>query len=108
MTRAGSPGSNCCSEKISTDTKNSVGINWTIRRARKFSIARVLLRLPIHSLQLQPDHAHQAVGHLPVALELCRMRDQQPAVIEVDDREVVERNFGQLLVNRLALHGIVD
>src|SRR5439155_17738729 len=108
ITSAGSPGSSCCSEKISTDTKNSVGMSWTIRRARKVSMARLVLRRPTRSLQLQPDHAHQAVGHLLVAFELGGVGDQQPAMIEIDDRQVVERGLGQLLVDRLALRGIVD
>src|SRR5690242_6720746 len=103
MTRAGSPGRSCCSEKISTDTKNSVGISWTMRRARKFSIARLVLRRETRSLQLQPDHAHQAIRHLLVAFELGGVRDQEPAVIEIDDGQVVERDLGQLLVDRLAL-----
>src|SRR5947209_17057135 len=84
ITSAGSPGSSCCSEKISTDTKNSVGMSWTIRRARKVSMARLVLRRPTRSLQLQPDHAHQAVGHLLVAFELGGVGDQQPAMIEID------------------------
>ncbi len=41
MTRAGSPGSSCCSEKMITDTKNSVGTSCRSRRPRKAScIAR--------------------------------------------------------------------
>src|SRR5262249_39398449 len=107
MTSAGSPGNSCCSEKISTDTKNSVGISWKMRRTRKFSMTRVV-RPTIRSLQLQTDYAHQPVGHLLVAFELVGMRNQQPAVIKIDDRQIVEQNLGQLLVNRLALSGIVD
>src|SRR6476661_8700148 len=38
ITSAGSPGSNCCSENIRIDTKNSVGISCRIRLLRKFSI----------------------------------------------------------------------
>src|SRR3954453_17219512 len=111
ITNAGSPGSNCCSEKIRIDTKNSVGISCTRRRARKVSIAEALPRtqlrrvgkgalfapcpplfcaangghatgrvrvrslcppygVPVRSLQLQPDHAHQAVRHLLITFEL--------------------------------------
>src|SRR5258705_2778796 len=84
MTSAGSPGSNCCSEKIRIETKNSVGINWTTRRARKFSMARS--RVQQYSLELQPDHAHQPVRHLLVTFKLRRMRDQDTAVIEVEHR----------------------
>src|SRR5881392_3039310 len=38
ITSAGSPGSNCCSEKIRIDTKNRVGISWIRRRARNLSM----------------------------------------------------------------------
>src|SRR4051794_17055479 len=103
ITSAGSPGSNCCSEKISIDTKNSVGTICAMRRARKFSMAWMASRAPPRSLELQPDHAHEAVGHLPVALELLRVRDQQRAVVDVDDRQIVEQDSCQLLVDRLAL-----
>src|SRR5947199_9774123 len=117
ITSAGSPGSNCCSEKIRIDTKNSVGISCTRRRARKVSMAEALPRrvgkgalfapcpprfcaadgghatgrigvrslcppygVGVRSLQLQPDHAYQAVRHLLVALELGRVRDQELAM----------------------------
>src|SRR6185295_3230385 len=88
MTSAGSPGSNCCSEKISTDTKNSVGINWTTRRARKFSMALSVSPARPWSFQLQPDHAHQPVRHLLVAVELGGVCDQDAAVIDVKERLV--------------------
>src|ERR1700731_2097119 len=87
ITSAGSPGSNCCNEKIRIDTKNSVGINWVRRLARKLSM---------RSLQLQPDHAHQPVRNLFVALELGGVRNQYLAVIEIDDRLLIEHDFGQL------------
>src|SRR5215475_2853459 len=44
ITRAGSPGKSCCSEKIRMDTKNSVGTSWAIRRARKFSMTALVSR----------------------------------------------------------------
>jgi hypothetical protein len=44
ITSAGSPGSNCCSEKISIDTKNSVGISCRRRLARKFSMGHAFSR----------------------------------------------------------------
>src|SRR4051794_4896439 len=142
ITSAGSPGNSCCSEKISTDTKNSVGINCIRRRARKLSMGHVPLtplsfpgrsaarrssrrgalqsrgryergvwygpgsaqrheecrsasgtRESCPSLQLQPDHAHQAIGHLLVAFEPGRMRDQKLAMIEIDERLVVEHDL---------------
>src|SRR5690242_20642784 len=119
ITIAGSPGRSCCSEKIRIDTNSNVGTSWAMRRARKFSIAALLF--PRHcsaralqclqetilcrspSLQLQPGHAHQAVGHLLVALELVALRDQDTAVIEIENRFFVELEFGQLLVGLLAL-----
>src|SRR5437660_5374859 len=103
MTSAGSPGSNCWSEKISTDTKNSVGTICAMRRARKFSMARLASRAQPRSLELQPDHAHEPVRHLPVTLQLGRVGDEQRAVIDVDDRQVGEQDLGQLFVDRLAL-----
>ena len=39
MISAGSPGSNCCSEKMSTDTKNRVGISCSRRLPRRFNMA---------------------------------------------------------------------
>src|SRR5436190_17809069 len=108
MTSAGSPGNSCCSEKISTDTKNSVGISWTMRRARKFSMARSVPGSRFRSLQLQPDHTHQAVGHLLVAFELGGMRDQDAAMIEVEQGIVLQHALGQLLVDRFALRLVGD
>src|SRR5712672_55453 len=93
ITSAGSPGSNCCNEKIRIDTKNSVGDT------------RGYLRF---SLQLQPDHAHQSVRHLLVALEPGGMRDQDPAVIDVQQRLLVERELRQFFVDRLALRLVGD
>src|SRR5262249_4306425 len=98
-------------------------MSWTMRRARKLSMPRTRrnadskldrgwtvaapfppprgargrsergARRKSRSLQLQPDHAHQPVRHRPVALEPGRMRDQISAVIEVDDRFVLEDRF---------------
>src|ERR1700720_4904940 len=109
ITSAGSPGSRCCSVKIMIDTKNSVGISCTMRRARKFSMGFLAplagTGIPC-SFEFQPDHAHQPIRHLPVAFELLDMRDQPLAVVEIDDRLVVEHDPGQLLIDRLALRGI--
>src|SRR3569833_1742093 len=57
----------------------------------------------IYSLQLQPGHAHQPVGYRLVALQLLGIREQEFAVVEIDDRIVLEHDPGQLLVKRLAL-----
>src|SRR5437764_7983811 len=106
ITSAGSPGSNCCSEKIRIETKNSVGINWTTRRARKFSMARSWVQQ--RSLQLQPDHAHQPVRHLLVALAFGGVRDQDFAVIDIEQRLFIEHDLGQFFIDRLALGLIGD
>src|SRR5471032_2271423 len=76
MISAGSPGSSCCRPKISIDTRISVGMICSSRRVRKTSIL----------LELQSDHAHQPVGHLPVAVELVAVRHQYLRMIEVEDR----------------------
>src|SRR3954464_2694395 len=103
MTSAGSPGSNCCSEKISTDTKNSVGMSWRMRRARKFSMVSSVSRAQPRSLQFQPDHAHQPVGHLLVAFKLGGVGDQDAAVIDVEQSLFVQLGLRQFLIDRLAL-----
>src|ERR1700730_4010415 len=108
MTSAGSPGSNCCSEKIMIDTKNSVGISCRMRLPRKFRLGWFGSRVRSPSLQLQPDHTHQPVRHLLVAFELGGMRDQKFAVIEIDQRHVVEHGLGELFVDRLALRRVGD
>src|SRR5437899_8562771 len=104
MASAGSPGSNCCSEKIRIETKNSVGISWTTRRARKFSMERS--RVQQRSLQLQPDHTHQSVRHLLVALEFGGMRDQDAAVIDVEQRLFLQHELRQFFIDCLALRRI--
>src|SRR6516164_5681949 len=142
MTSAGLPGNRCCSEKISTDTKNRVGISCRMRLPRKFnmerpvsraqrsvqrcdaepgsifgwvpdqqSAARALLRIRdtrgsarIRSLQFQPNDTHQSIRHRPVALKPGRVRDQELAVIEIDDGFVLEHEAGHFLIDRLA-HG---
>ena len=67
MTSAGSPGSNCCRRKISTDTKNSVGIELGSRRERKPTMARG--RVGSEPLQLLRRelirHPDQPVWHHP-------------------------------------------
>ena len=60
------------------------------------------------SLQLQPDHAHQSVGHLLVAFELRRVRDQDAAVIEVEQGLVLQHMLGELFIDRLALGLVGD
>src|SRR4051794_35444353 len=104
ITMAGSPGNRCCSEKIRIDAKNSVGISCRMRLARKFSMTRAQPR----SLQRQPDDPHQPVRHLLVAFEFVGMRDQDPAVEDIEDRLFVEREFCQFFIDRFALRLVGD
>src|SRR5882762_5810275 len=67
----------------------TVGMLQRVRDTREYS------RL---SLQFQSDHSHKPVGHLPVALELGGMRDQELGMIKIDQRLVVEYDLGQFLV----------
>src|SRR3954451_3586464 len=102
ITSAGSPGKRCCSEKIRTDTKNSVGISCSRRLVRKVSIAGYFGLLS-SSLQPQPDDAHQPVRDRLVAFEPGGVGDQVPAVIDIDDRLVLDDRFRHLLVGLFAL-----
>src|SRR5215471_20544009 len=92
MTSAGSPGSSCCSEKIITDRKNNVGTSCSSRLPRKVSMGRSATggprKNPGSLPQLQPDHAHEAVRHLSVALEPDGMADQHAPMVEVENRRV--------------------
>ena len=58
---------------------------------------------PDRSLQLQSDHAQQAVRHRLEAFEPGGLREQELAVIEVEDRLIRLLLAHQGLVNRLAL-----
>ena len=60
------------------------------------------------SFQLQSDHADQPVGHLLVAFHSGGVRDQDPAVIDVEERFFVERGLCQLFIDRLALRLVRD
>src|SRR6185437_9670075 len=101
---AGSPGSNCCSPKIRIDTKNSVGTICATRRTRNVSIGvRVAAatggqpprpRDRVALLELQVLHAHEAVRNRAQSGELARVRPQPMAVIEIDDRPVLEHDRG--------------
>src|ERR1700730_12483337 len=108
MMVAGAAGSSGCSEKMITDTKNSVGISCRTRLPRKVSI----FALPCSgrrsdqracSLQADPDHPHDAVGNLLVAGQAVGVRDQDAPVIEIDDVVFLEHLARDLLVERLAL-----
>src|SRR6185437_5660372 len=127
MASAGSPGSSCCSPKMITDTKNSVGMSCSRRLPRKPSIwirvsgvgSRVSLgRLVVNKyhlatpdprrptaalLQLGARQPDQAVGHLLVSIELGGVGDDHQPVVEVDDRALRQHLLGHLLIDGLAL-----
>src|SRR5262249_7775805 len=103
MISAGSPGSNCCSEKMSTDTKNKVGISCSRRLPRRFNMADAVSPTgQPYSLERKPHHADKAVRHLRVAVKFCRVRDENTTVIEVDLGNIRENGLRQFFVNRLA------
>src|SRR5262245_49733711 len=102
MTSAGSPGRSCCSEKMSTDTKNNVGMSCNSRLPRNVSMAFAAWNL----FQLQSDHAHETVSHLPITLKLRRVSDQHARVIEVENRRIFLNNLGHLFIDRLALRHV--
>ena len=87
---AGSPGRSCCSPKIRTETKNSVGTIVARRCSRN---------LPI-SVHFQALHPHHAVGNGAQAGELCRVRPEPVAVVEIDDRPVLLHGLSDLVVGR--------
>ena len=85
------------------------------RPAHVKTLRRQKLRMPLthrraqpSSLELQPDHAHEPVRHLLVAFELGGVRDQELAVIKIDQRFVIEHDPGEFLVDRLAPRRIGD
>src|SRR5208282_1253786 len=90
-TRAGSPGSSCCSPKMMIETKTTVGTAITRRRMRKASMAagrswpdpagRVLL-------ELEARHAHEPVRKGREARELLAEAVDPAAVVKIDDRQV--------------------
>src|SRR3990170_1179834 len=88
---AGSPGRSCCSPKIRTETKNSVGTIVARRRSRYFVISSV------HLQSLQPHHA---VGHRAQAAELVGVRPEPVPVVEIDDRPVLGDLLRDLVVGR--------
>src|SRR5262245_60543218 len=104
MTSAGSPGRSCCSEKMSTDTKNNVGMSCNSRLPRNVSMA--FARLVRSLFQLQSDHAHETVSHLPITLKPRRVSDQHARVIEVENRRISQDDLGQFFINRLALRRV--
>src|SRR6185312_15499230 len=110
-TIAGSPGRSCCSPKISTDATNSVGTICAMRRTRYVSIGvrapaagRPARRQPRRALlESQVLHAHEAVGDRAQAGQLARIRPQPVAMVEVDDRPVLEHDRRELAEELLAL-----
>src|SRR5262245_17512592 len=96
---AASPGRSFCSEKISTETKNSVGTSTATRRAT-YS-ASCISGEP--SIQLQPPQADDAVRVGREAGDLRVVAGENPAVPEVDARHVAQEKLGGRVVELLAL-----
>src|SRR5688572_32765259 len=108
-TIAGSPGSSCCSPKTSIDTNSSVGTISARRRPRKLSILSRRPRLRGDggtSLEAQSLHAHHSVRHRAKAAQLVRVGPQPVAVVEIDDRAILQRIRGHLLVELHALRQV--
>src|SRR6478736_8116445 len=93
---AGSPGRSCCSPKIRTETKNSVGTIVASRRSRKRSI----------SIHLQALNANHPIGHGTQPGQLGVVRPQPVAVKEVDDGAVLRHVLRHGLVELGALSGV--
>ena len=110
---AGSPGSSCCRPKISIDTKTSVGTIVASapdeevehrspghREAPASAAAGPPRRVTGH---LQAGDAQQAVGNVAHAAQLRAVGPEPVAVVEVDDRPLLQDARGDLLVDLLAL-----
>src|SRR5664280_3241310 len=105
---AGSPGSSCCSPKSSIDTRISVGRIVARRRTRYSSIDEGAVgrrdcgaaggRSGRH---LQTVETQQAVGHVANAAELGAVGPQPVAVVQIDDRPLLQHPRGDLLVDLL-------
>ena len=82
ITMAGSPGNRCCSEKIRIDTKNSVGISWRMRLARKLSMMRFVSRAQRSVERCAAEPGSILSGWAPdqrcTAGALHRVRDTRP------------------------------
>src|ERR1041384_829319 len=96
---AGSPDNNCCSPKISSDTKNNVGTISAIRRSRNVVINQT-------SLQLDPLRADQAVG---IGREPGKLRAHAVEIFvvpQIDQRPVGQNALGDFRIMRHSLGGI--
>src|SRR5689334_4182926 len=82
MAIAGSPGRSCCSPKISTDTRKTVGTIVARRLARNASMARASVHLEV----LQAD---DSVGDRAQSRELVRVRPQQVPVVQIHDGAIL-------------------
>ena len=105
---AGSPGSSCCRPKISIDTSTSVGTTVPRRRARKPSIEANEARARLRAVRrhLQPRHPQQPVGQAAHAAQLGVVGPEPVAVVEIDDRPLLQHPRGDLLEHLLALRRI--
>src|SRR5438270_5784456 len=90
---AGSPGNNCCSPKISSDTKNNVGTISAIRRSRNVVINQT-------SLQLDPLRADQAVGIGCEPGEFRAHAVEVSVVPQIHQRPVGEHALGDFRIMR--------
>src|SRR5438093_40278 len=100
MAIAGSPGKSCCRPKIRTETRKSVGTSAASRRARKRDTARA------RSLHAQAREPHHAVGDRLQSRELRVVREEQVAVVQVEDRAQLRFERRGLLEILSALPGI--
>src|SRR5687768_1467117 len=101
---AGSLGSRCCSEKMSTDTKNSVGTSTASRRAMYSQ--SVIRRRP--SVQLHPAHTDDAVRMRREALHLAAHAGVHAPVPQVQPRDFLQQDLGGRIVELLALRRVGD
>src|SRR5258705_13621815 len=93
---AGSPGRSCCSPKISTDTKKSVGMIAARRLMRKFVMVVAPAKAGAQS-HLQALHADEPVGNRAQPRELGGVGPQPGAVEEINDGPVLRLHRGHLV-----------
>src|SRR5215469_2236122 len=115
---AGSPGSNCCRQNTSTETRKSVGTRAASRRTTK---RRSVMREPGPERNWstrpsgtrsggQPEalHADDAVRVRREALDLDAESGEHAPVPEVQARHVAQHDLGDLVVELLALGRVGD
>src|SRR6476620_756209 len=103
---AGSPGSSCCNPKISIETKTSVGRIVATRLTRNSIIASrssARRRARRSRPHLQACDPQQPVRNAAHSAQLGVVRPQPVAVIEIDDRTILEDARCDQLEGLLAL-----